>query len=412
MVDKLDLGLKSRMPAPAPWRGKPVFPAVEIEPPARLLSGILRVEVTEDGTGLSALEHEWRELLAESEVDNLFLTWEWLSTWWRHQAAGRCLHILTVRRDGELLAIAPLALRPIQPERMLPWRALEFMGMGSVGSDYLDLIVRRGTEEESVRALADYLSERRLVLELRRVRAGSRLVTRLASQLQDDGWSASQTITDVCPYLELAGHDWDSYLAGVGSAHRQNVRRRLRRIAADFQVDFREVRSERQRRETLPLFVDLHRKRWNGRKSDALTDQATVDFHQEFSALALQRGWLRLYLLSLDEVAVASIYGFRYGEVFYFYQSGFDPEYREHSVGLVTMALTIQRAIAEGAAAYDMLHGDEEYKFLWTRSARDLARFDCYPPNPQGAFCRHAMDLRQGLKRVVEWPRRFMGEGG
>jgi len=55
--------------------------------------------------------------------------------------------------------------------------------------------------------------------------------------------------------------------------------------------------------------------------------------------LALARDWLRLFVLRFDGKPAASLYGFRYNGVFYFYQSGFDPVYGKHSVGLVTMAL-------------------------------------------------------------------------
>lgn len=382
-------------------------PSQTIAPEAQ---GALHLEVITDIAGFTLLKSEWNDLLQASDADCLFLTWEWLHTWWKHLAAGRKLQLLTVRRGSQLLAIAPFAIRPRQPERLLPFQALEFLGTGAVGSDYLDLIIRRGAEEEALQSIAGHLAEKGAVVELRQVRVGSRLASRLASQLQKRGWTASQTVTDVCPYLDIAGRSWESYLAGVGPSHRQNVRRRLRRIAASFQVDFQQVRNEAQRRECLLLFAELHRMRWAERRgSDALDDAGIMEFHEELTAMALQRGWLRLFLLRLDRKPVASIYAFRYGKVFYFYQSGFDPAYRHHSVGLVTMGLAIQRAIDEGAAEYDMLHGDEEYKFLWARGGRDLVRLDCYPPNAEGALYRQAIGLRQGLKRAVRWPQRLMG---
>lgn len=379
---------------------------------ARADGDALEVESIEDVAGFALLRPEWAELLQASDVDCLFLSWEWLFTWWKHLAGARRLQLLTVRRGGRLLAIAPLARRPPQPERLLPFSVLEFLGTGIVGSDYLDLVIRRGAEDEVLRALAAHLDERRLVLELRQVKAASRFASRLAALLQKDGWVTDQTITDVCPYLDIAGHSWESYLGRVGPAHRQNVRRRLRRIAGSFAVDFEQARSESERQAYLALFVDLHRKRWSGRQgSEALSGAGIMEFHEEFSRLALQRGWLRLYVLRLERAPAASIYGFRYGRVFYFYQSGFDPRYREYSVGLVTMALTIQSAIGEGASEYDMLHGDEGYKFLWARGGRDLVRLDCYPPNARGVLCRQAAGLRRGVKQAVRWPRRLLGAG-
>jgi CelD/BcsL family acetyltransferase involved in cellulose biosynthesis len=131
-------------------------------------------------------------------------------------------------------------------------------------------------------------------------------------------------------------------------------------------------------------------------------------FHEEFSALARQRGWLRLYLLRLDGKPVAALYGFRYGRVFSFYQSGFDPAYRKQSVGLVVMGLTIRRAIEEGAAEFDLLHGDEGYKSLWARERREIGRLEVYPPRPRGALQRAVNALGRGARRLA---RRAMPRG-
>ncbi len=47
-----------------------------------------------------------------SDSDCVFLTWEWLYTWWKHLAGDRQLSILVVRRGEWLVALAPFCLRP------------------------------------------------------------------------------------------------------------------------------------------------------------------------------------------------------------------------------------------------------------------------------------------------------------
>jgi CelD/BcsL family acetyltransferase involved in cellulose biosynthesis len=117
----------------------------------------LTVERISDTAGLDALRSEWQALLRGNEADCLFLTWEWLSCWWRYVSQRRRLCLLTVRRDGELVAIAPFAIRPPEPRRIVPFRTLEFMRMGDVGSDYMDLIVRPDQEAYALQAVAGYL---------------------------------------------------------------------------------------------------------------------------------------------------------------------------------------------------------------------------------------------------------------
>jgi CelD/BcsL family acetyltransferase involved in cellulose biosynthesis len=57
--------------------------------------------------------------------------------------------------------------------------------------------------------------------------------------------------------------------------------------------------------------------------------------------------------------------------------------------------LSIKHAIEEGASEYDMLHGDEEYKFHWARSARHLIRLELHPPNGRGLLSLGARKVRE-----------------
>jgi CelD/BcsL family acetyltransferase involved in cellulose biosynthesis len=200
--------------------------------------------------------------------------------------------------------------------------------------------------------------------------------------------------------VRLSGHTWDSYLAGLGQQHRYNFRRRHRNLAKQWRVSFEQAHTEPQRRTGMLALVALHRLCWSERGgSGALHTDALVAFHDEFSRLALARGWLRLYLLTLDDEPAAAWYGFHHNGVFSFYQSGFDPRFSKHSVGLVTMGLAIKRAIEEGARIYDFLLGDERYKFLWAHEERELVKLASYPPSVRGALYRQLIELKWSVKK-------------
>jgi CelD/BcsL family acetyltransferase involved in cellulose biosynthesis len=376
---------------------------------------MLTVERIEDVERFAGMAEPWGALLAESDADCLFLTWEWLYTWWQHLAEGRRLSLLAVRHGEELVAIAPLALAPPQLRRLLPLRSLQLLGTGTVGSDYLDVIVRRGWHDEAVAALAEYLRTERAMLELRQLRPEA-AAWRLAERLEPRGWSSRQARTEVCPFIPLAGQTWDSYLASLGSAHRYNLQRRLRNLRRDFTVGFERVQAEEDRTEALGRLIGLHEARWRERgASEAFVSPGLVSFHEAFSRLALSRGWLRLLELRLDGRAVAGLYGFRYGKTFLFYQSGLDPAFAKQSVGLVTMGLAIKSAIEEGATEYDLLHGAEPYKFLWARDARELRRLELYPPLWRGYVCQQALALGRAARRTARrvlpraWAERMAG---
>ncbi|PYT03180.1 MAG: hypothetical protein DMF60_19165 [Acidobacteria bacterium] len=324
------------------------------------------LEVINTGQGFEGIREEWAELLANSSSDCVFLTWEWLYTWWKHLAGTRKLQVLVVRSGADLIAIAPLASTSTRLIRLTHVRALEFLGTGSVGSDYLDIIARRGREDEAMDILADYFIREKYVLDLKQLVKNRSLALQLAARLEHERWTRSEICTNTCPYIDLAGYTWKSFQAGLGPKHRYNFHRRLKNLYREFDAGFECIVSEVQRSTALVTLVALHNKRMEERGgSDGLHSSELVDFHEELTRLALAQGWLRLFVLKLNGDTVAALYGFMYGKKFYFYQSGFDPRYSQYSVGLVTMGLAIEAAIGDGAEEFDLLHGDEKYKSLW-----------------------------------------------
>ena len=129
------------------------------------------------------------------------------------------------------------------------WR-FELMGSGFAGSDYLDAIVRRGHELEAVRALADYVKQKDAALHLVRLPPSSSL-SRLAAPLAESGWSVRAAADGFCPFIRLAGHSWDSFLATIGPAHRATTRRRLRSLERDFTMRFEQITDDAMRQHAL-----------------------------------------------------------------------------------------------------------------------------------------------------------------
>jgi CelD/BcsL family acetyltransferase involved in cellulose biosynthesis len=314
--------------------------------------------------------------------------------------------VRTVRFGRDLLAIAPLRVARSRSCPPIHADALQFLGSGNVGSDYLDLIVRPARRAQTLQMLADALDADRHVIDLSRVLRGGSASSALVERLERKGWRALRRSTDVCPYISLQGHSFESYLESLGSSHRYNFRRRLRQLERGFELRFERVSTEPERREAIEILFRLHLERFEDRGgSDALHTPALLAFHRELSEIALRRGWLRLYLLRLDGRPAAALYGFLYGGRFLFYQAGFDPAFARHSVGLVAMGLAIRAAIEEGAREYDLLHGDEPYKALWARSRRELERIELFPPT----FAGHAHRMLRSGARDAR--RRLIGLG-
>jgi CelD/BcsL family acetyltransferase involved in cellulose biosynthesis len=356
------------------------------------------VECVGETWGFTALRPRWNDLLRASSSDNPFLTWEWLNAWWSQYGDAGNLRLIVVRADDDVIAIAPFRLISAP----LYWFSrLEFLGTGDAGSDYLDLIVKRGAEDAALTAIAQFLTSRKQAIRLTHLPPAS-LGARLATALADAGWVHTAADDGICPIVTLAGHTFESFLNSLGASHRANIRRRIRVLEQRFDVRFERVTSHSERMEMLAALARFHEARYGARGGSTAFSTATVRaFHDDATARALDRGWLRMYVLRLDGHVAAVMYGFYYGGRFYFYQHGYDGRYTSHSVGLVLMALTIRAALDEGAAEFDMLWGVEAYKSLWARESRVLRRVDLFPVDLGGTVHRRAVEARRGVSQLA-----------
>jgi CelD/BcsL family acetyltransferase involved in cellulose biosynthesis len=369
------------------------------------------VERVSDPAAFRELRQEWDELLAASPSNSFFLTWEWLHTWWTHLAGRRRLFLLTVRSGDRLVAIAPFAVRTRWAGSIVPVRVLEFLGADRLSSDYLDVIIRHGWEQQAVDVLSHYLVGHPFLLELANVHKTGGLARALAEGLTRRGWDVTERKVDACPFIRVSGQTWESYLANETTKGGSDFRRRLRNTTRQFAVDLQRARTEAQRRDFLQILVEIHNRRWEGGGgSDAFNTPDLQAFHDEATRLALERDWLRLFILSLDGRPVAALYGLCYHGTFLYLQLGSDHDYARQSVGQMIIGLTIKSAVEEGVREYDFLRGAEPYKFRWTQQARELVTLRVCPGRVRDLLYQRVEAMIAGAKGTVRGmlPRRIL----
>lgn len=323
----------------------------------------MKAELITDLGGIEPLEDDWRAL-AELR-GNGFVTPEWFRAWWAHRPEAISPLIAAVRRpDGDLAGVVPLVFdaqrRP---------KAIRFAG--ATWGDRFGPAARSEDEDAVAAAAVAAIGERglsRYMLDLDHVDAGASWWRRLHPGGRSARIEQPQVET---PWIDLQGLDWDSYIASRSRNFRQQLRQRERRIRERHEVAIRTATAD-----TLELdlahFFSLHERRWQSRGISSLKTPGVVGFLQDFSAAAMDRGWLRLRLLEVDGAPAAAFLGWHIGGAYAFYQSGFDPALASLSVGTLLMADTVREAITEGAIEFDMLIGDEAYKRRFTNSEREV----------------------------------------
>ncbi len=98
-------------------------------------------------------------------------------------------------------------------------------------SDYLDLIIEAGQEEEVYQALLDYLEHEATnwdMLDICNIPQDSQTFGLLRELALARGYQALVELEDVCPIIDLPA-TWEDYLMTLDKKQRHEVRRKLRK---------------------------------------------------------------------------------------------------------------------------------------------------------------------------------------
>ncbi len=336
----------------------------------------LLVERIDSAEGLRRLQPEWNTLQARSRATSVFLTWEWISTWWEHFGRRRPLWLLVAREPaGRAVGLAPLYLQRARLAPLVGVRALTFIGAGGpVTPDYLDFLADAEHEQAVVEALLAWLREHGRewdVLSLPHVADDSTTMSCLARGGVRAGLWVMQGRPKLSPYATLPARAEEYEGRYLGSKSRKRLREDRKRLSQSGQVSARDLAQECSPAECVALIARLHGSRsvMLGRPS-AFERPGYLGFHLQFASLAAERGWLRLWSVLLDGKPIACRYGFAYQGTHYAYQTGFDSEHARLGVGRVVTMECIRGCIEEGLIRFDMLAGDSEDKRHFGKESR------------------------------------------
>jgi CelD/BcsL family acetyltransferase involved in cellulose biosynthesis len=326
----------------------------------------------------AGLASEWNELLARAQHTSAFLLHEWVMTWWELIGAaqpGRDLFIVQARDgEGRLVGLLPL-YREYAGRGLWRRRVLRLLGSAPEAPEHLDAIVRGDDAVEVVAALVAALGAHRRefdAIELLDLADASLLHSALKAWSREQGFSLIEWNWQICPFITVKG-TYDKYLMSLSQRHRYKVRLFGRRLAAAHTVEM-EVASDPARvGPALEAMFELHAKRWTLKTDDVsgFDDPAVHAYHRLVAQRMAQADAVRVFLLKCDGRAVAACYCFQFNRKMYFFQPGFDPEFRKYHVGKILVGKAIEYCHRHGYGEFDFLRGTEEYKYDWTDRQRE-----------------------------------------
>jgi CelD/BcsL family acetyltransferase involved in cellulose biosynthesis len=311
--------------------------------------------------------------------------------------------VVTGRRDGRLVFVAPFCLRrrrfPIALSVVHvsgpPVRQIKLLG---------DQIVRAADEpadtclSATFRALADNRDAFDLI-EIESLRMPSELWT-----FFENGGGAPFRLVPASDrpqkvhWLELA-KNFDAYLAAMNGKTRMKFRRRVKKFSADHkeQVELRKYVRPEDVATYLAIVDDVYPRSWQAHVSGGY--KRGQPWERTFNEEVARRGWLRAYALFVEGRAVAFLTGYQYAGVFHHDETGYDRDMVREGPGSVLNNLVVEDLHkVDRPNVLDFGFGENEYKRILGNADQDACAAWITKP---GAW-RAAITAQGGVTRLYE----------
>ncbi|SEM11503.1 GNAT family N-acetyltransferase [Streptacidiphilus jiangxiensis] len=308
--------------------------------------------VLRDERALEALAGEWNALQEQSPGATPFQCHAWLASWWHSYGRPGRLRLVTVRRDGRLIALAPFyrdgaALRPL----------------GAEITDFHDVLLDAEYAEEGAARLAAALAaELRgpfARLDLPEVR-GDAAIHRLFAH-----WPRAARKLPASLVQHLPGVPMDELLTRLPGRTAQRTKVKLRKLAAAG-VDVRLV-PPWEAPEAVDRMLALHALQWRERGATPEHMRERFASHLRAAATgmaATERAQLREY--RLDGRLIACDLMLQSHAMVALYVYGVHPEARERvDIAGMLFGESLAHAVSTGRTELSLLRGDEPYKQRW-----------------------------------------------
>ena len=326
---------------------------------------------THDGVGDDALVAEWDALAARDPDATVFQRSRWLRRWESVLGAQRELRTRTFRRDGGLVGVL-CETRELLRLPSGPGELLRLAG-GDEVTDYLGPVAA----PEDRAAVADAY-----IAAFAGDRGWDEIV--LGGLAADTGWSAlfadaaarhgltvvRDDVEAVCPQVDLTG-GLGGYLARLTGRMRNELTRKARKLARD--AGSFEIHTYAP--SDTPQGIEDFLTQVQSGGDDKAAFFGRPEMQQWFRALADEYAadaTLRVHRLDIGELNAAMTVSLVDARTWGLYNSSFDPTLAALAPGMVLVWELIERAADEGCTTFDLLRGDEPYKYRFGAVDREI----------------------------------------
>lgn len=337
------------------------------------------VTLTHDYNAFRNLETEWTTLQNHSDAFGAALTWTWINVWLKHFYYLGELWLLEAREEEskKLIGIAPLFKTSVKPKYGLPYRQIEFIG-ASHYHENLDFIIEKGFEHKLIPLFLRTLFTHQKEWDVLHFSSLANEKTCEILLSTRTGWGRDENSEMISPFSALPS-DPDTWMNSLSRNRRWKLRRYRKNLDEEFpnawSLDL--ITTADKLNEVFEYLVKYHQAQWEAvDKPGAFNYKKWTGYYRELMYTLLEKGWLRLSCLYINEKPAAILFSYHYAERAYNQISGIDHDISKIPLGHVMTHHSIELAITEGVKEYFFMWGDEPYKYSFGADNRTLVAYD------------------------------------
>lgn len=340
------------------------------------------------------LKQEWDDLSARNGERNFYLTYDWFYCVIAFsKESPKDLRIITARTKEGLIGIFPCYIRESRL-RLFSVRSLEIIG--NIYSPLRGFVVERGKEDEVAEAFCKLLLEdfsgKWDILRFDSLSPNDVFIKCLRTQFRVRGIRQSEIDEFVNIVIDLSGiKNSRDFFDKLSKNLRHNIRRGVNKICRD--GEFIATLNVGGRENLAALFShyrDVYKMSWKEEEQDPI-------FHHELARYAMERNWLRLFVLYFrpfkaadqkhGEMSDFHVYkcetlndnpaanGFFpiatylvlvYRKHAYYLKTAYVQKFAEYQPGTVLLWFSVKHLVDKDKCLnIDYQKGDQEYKLKW-----------------------------------------------
>lgn len=316
-----------------------------------------------DESDFTSSREAWTELLTKANCDQLFLSWEWLHSWWSifGKRKHNQLKIITVLdENANLIGIAPLFLTKTVTKKIIVSRKLQFIGnywrgIETMPTELLEFITSPSNKTLIIRAIFEYISNLsswdELILSGLPTESETFNCLKQHELFQHNYVRKIETITSYSIPLDK---NFEQYTEDLGRNTRLKLFNRRNRIKRLGEFKFN-TNITQDPRNSFYILNELHKKRWG----KYVFEDQRLEFNLEITSLFSSKNRAYFSTLSLDNKVFSIQYNININSHIYNIQAGFEEKlYKKVAPGYLHFGYEIEEAYNKKHKCYDLLAGE------------------------------------------------------